>query len=132
MVQDIVQQMLRAKTGRSCKYFESLHLSKDGAKPQQEYSPEQRSGYGCKSKLARCKRKRKNEPIPIHQQNCMQSAHFFLPFALSERKIDVQLYPERCSGLYSFWAFSPSLLKCNSPYLLICNHPYLLKCNEHD
>ena len=24
------------------------------------------------------------------------------------------LYPERCSGLYTFWAFSPSLLKCNS------------------
>ena len=33
-----------------------------------------------------------------------------LPFALSERKIDGQLYPERCSGLSSFWAFSPSLL----------------------
>jgi len=61
-------------------------LNKNGAKPQQEYSPEQRSGYGCKNKLARCKRKRKKESIPIHQQNCLQLAQFFLPFALSERK----------------------------------------------
>ena len=27
--------------------FGSLYLSKDGAKPQQEYSPRQRLGYGC-------------------------------------------------------------------------------------
>ena len=108
IVQDIVQQMLRAKAGRSYKYFwefifeqgrreavtgtsskilcskcyeqgrckvtnifGSLHLSNDGAKPQQEYSPRQRLGYGCKNKLARCKRKRKKESIPIQQQNCM-------------------------------------------------------------
>ena len=37
---------------------------------------------------------------------------FSIPFALSERQIDGQLYPERCSGLCTFWAFSPSLLKC--------------------
>ena len=73
--------------GEAANIFGRLHLSKSGAKPQQEYSPRQRLGYGCKNKLARCKRKRKKEPI--HQQNCLLSAQFFLPFALSERKDEI-------------------------------------------
>ena len=52
----------------SSRYCAADITSKDGAKPQQEYSPEQRSGYRCINKLARCKRKRKKESIPIHQQ----------------------------------------------------------------
>ena len=42
-----------------------------------------------------------------------------LPFALSERKIEGQLYPERCSGLYACWAFSPSLLYANPLFSIV-------------
>ena len=46
--------------------------------------------------------------------------HFsHLPFALSERKIEGQLYPERCSGLYAYWAFSPSLLHANPLFSIV-------------
>ena len=39
----------------------------------------------------------------------------------------MHLYPERCSGLYSYWDFAPSLLKYNLP--IICKFaPPLLKC----
>ena len=44
-------------------------------------------------------------------------SHF--PFALSERKIEGHLYPERCSGLYACWAFSPSLLHANPLYSIV-------------
>ena len=44
IVQDIVQQMLRVRAGRSYKYFGEITFEQGGVKPQQEYSPEQRSG----------------------------------------------------------------------------------------
>ena len=28
-------------------------------------------------------------------------------------------YPERCSGLYSYWGFAPSLLKCKLPKIFV-------------
>ena len=45
----------------------------------------------------------------------------------------MHLYPERCSGLYSYWGFAPSLLVTSSAqYLVLCScygfAPSLLKC----
>ena len=42
---------------------------------------------------------------------------FFL-LRLQRASLFIHLYPERCSGLYSYWGFAPSLLKCNLP--IIC------------
>ena len=45
---------------------------------------------------------------------------FFL-LRLQRASLFIHLYPERCSGLYSYWGFAPSLLKCNLPnYLQVC------------
>ena len=76
--------------------------SKDGAKPQKEYSPGQRPGYKCTYYPARCKRKRSQ-----------WNTRSLLPVALSERKLLDSLLPGRCPGLISYWAFSPSLQRAN-------------------
>ncbi|EFA97540.1 hypothetical protein HMPREF9019_0451 [Hoylesella timonensis CRIS 5C-B1] len=39
-----------------------------------------------------------------------------IPFALSERKIEAQLYPGCYPGLNSYWAFSPSLRYANPTF----------------
>ena len=73
--------------------------------------------------MARCKRNRRQ-----------RSARSFLPFALSERKLVGSLYPGRCPGLYSYWAFSPSLLSAST---LVRCHGYtpvglsIRICSQH-
>ena len=62
---DIVQQMLRARTGRS---------------PNRNIAQSNALGYGCKNKLARCKRKRKKEHIPVYHKivYCRHNSSFLL------------------------------------------------------
>ena len=94
--------------------YRLLHFSKDGLKAQKEYSPEQRSGYSWPS-ILRSERAKGRRKRADYKQFCwcMGMDSFFL-LRLQRASLFIHLYPERCSGLYSYWGFAPSLLETSA------------------
>ena len=75
--------------------------SKDGAKPQKEYSPGQRPGYKCTYYPARCKRKRSQ-----------WNTRSLLPVALSERELFDSLLPRALPWAGFLLGFQPVFAAC--------------------